>query len=535
MKTFLSLSVFASVIILAESCVKASVLTVTSLADSGSGSLRDQVAASAAGDTIQFSVNGSILLNSSITISHTLTIQGQGPANLTVDAGFHDRAFVLSGDLAAFLSGMTITHGLVMGTAGTDGGVGQDGQAGGDAVGGAILDTGGNNFLILSNCWLTDNAAIGGPGGRGGDAGSTAHAGNGGDGGVAGGGAVYMTGHSVSNVCCTYSQNRAVGGRGGDGGDSANPSVAGGNGGAGGAASSGALNADVSFDYNCTFSGNAVSGSSGGNGGNSFGPVFGAGGAGGQGGPNEGGAIVNTFGHFLSCTIVSNSAFASAGGTGGSGSPSGANGASDGGNAGGYLGYIYAGCLSTIGNTILADNTADTHTNYYAAWNDSGYNFIGSDDYDLCGWDASSQVGTVANPIHPQLGPLAQNGSGLPTHAITLTSPVTDAGTSLGLTTDERGAPRPYAFGAPKTPGGDASDIGAFELGSADLSAAMSMNGLVLSWPAFYGDFTLQSETNLQESNIWSDVSDAPVVLNNQFVVTNCPTNPIIFFRLIVH
>ena len=139
-------------------------------------------------------------------------------------------------------------------------------------------------------------------------------------------------------------------------------------------------------------------------------------------------------------------------------------------------------------------------------------------------------------PIHPQLGPLAQNGGGLPTHATTLTSPVTDQGYSFGLTTDERGAPRPYVFASiPKPPGGDGSDIGAFELGSSDLGLDVVSNDAVLSWPAYYGDFTLQSATNLQGSNYWSDVSDTPVVVGSQLVVTNPATNSLTFYRLINH
>ena len=46
---------------------------------------------------------------------------------------------------------------------------------------------------------------------------------------------------------------------------------------------------------------------------------------------------------------------------------------------------------------------------------------------------------------------------------------MTDQGYSFGSTTDERGAPRPYDFISIPTPGGDGSDIGAFELGSSDL------------------------------------------------------------------
>lgn len=60
-------------------------LTVTSLADSGPGTLRDQVAAANPGDTIDFSVTGTIrLLAPAISIAKNLTITGPGAGSLTV-------------------------------------------------------------------------------------------------------------------------------------------------------------------------------------------------------------------------------------------------------------------------------------------------------------------------------------------------------------------------------------------------------------------------------------------------------------------
>src|SRR5208282_3041614 len=149
--------------------LNATVLMVTSLLDAGAGSLRQQVAASAAGDTIQFAVTGTILLSSAINIPHNLIVQGPGPSALIVDAGGVDRAFITAGN-PVILSGMTITNGLVMGTNGNDGHLFQNGQPGGIAFGGAILDTNStSDILILSNCWVTGDTVIGGHGGRGGD------------------------------------------------------------------------------------------------------------------------------------------------------------------------------------------------------------------------------------------------------------------------------------------------------------------------------------------------------------------------------
>ncbi|MCC6128790.1 MAG: Ig-like domain repeat protein [Acidobacteria bacterium] len=60
------------------------ILTVTNLADSGAGSLRQAIADALPNDTITFSVTGVIELNSSLTVNKALTISGPGPSNLTI-------------------------------------------------------------------------------------------------------------------------------------------------------------------------------------------------------------------------------------------------------------------------------------------------------------------------------------------------------------------------------------------------------------------------------------------------------------------
>lgn len=527
--------------------LKAAVLTVTSLADSGAGSLRDQVATSSAGDTIQFAVHGKILLASAINLSHTLDIEGPGPAALVVDANHVDRAFVTSGASTNIISGMTITNGFVAGAAGPDGGVGQNGTDGSAAYGGAIYDQG--KALTLSNCWLVGNTVEGGQGGRGGAnviGGLYFAPGNGGAGGLAEGGAVYSQSPVfVMVVNCTFSDNRAAGGAGGKGGtniaSNLNPGGIGGLGGVGQAGALQSSSAPVTYFTNSTFSANRTGGGQGGAGGDNT--DSGPGGQGGTGGDGGGGAIASANAcEFHSCTIVSNFAFAGPGGPGGNGVPAGANGTPGSGNAGGVVGYVLT-CNNPIASTILADNYASSSfSNYFMAFRDNGHNFIGSDDYAGCPWGATTQVGTVPAPIHPQLGPLAQNGGGLPTHAPVyggsplIISPVIDQGFGPGIATDERGAPRIYDFPAiPNAAGGDGSDIGAFELGSTNLGLGMAGNNVVLSWPAYYGDFTLQSATILQASIIWSNVSDIPVLVGSQLVVTNPMTNSMMFYRLINH
>jgi len=528
----------ALVLISAALSPKAAVLTVTSLADSGAGSLRDQVAASSPGDTIQFAITGTILLSSAINITHTLNVEGPGPSGLVIDANHVDRAFVTGGD-PVLLSGMEIKNGFVVGTPGADGGLGQNGMPGGDAYGGAILNDSNSVSLILSNCWIHNNTAQGGSGGRGGDNSpfeGNGTVGNGSDGGRGIGGALYATG-DVFVANCTFSYNSAVGGDGGDGGNNTFLVAAlGGIGGNGGSADGGAVHdtfsGNVTFK-NSTFGINRADGGSGGNGGDSSG---GPGGQGGNGGPSMGGAIATLIASFYDNTIQTNFAYGGTPGSGGFGAPPGAGGLSLGGIAGGIFGSVLS-CASHIGNTIIALNVADgSHSNYFIGFTDDGYNFISTADYVCSPLATTTQAGSVAMQLSPNLGPLGQYGGGLPTFPPREDSPVLDQGYSFGLSTDERGAPRPYSFGLPVPPGGDGSDIGAVELGSSGLGLGTDTNNnLILSWPAYYGDLTLQFATSLLGSSNWSVVPDTPVVVGSQFVVTNRMINAMQFYRLMSH
>jgi hypothetical protein len=76
----------------------------------------------------------------------------------------------------------------------------------------------------------------------------------------------------------------------------------------------------------------------------------------------------------------------------------------------------------------------------------------------------------------PRLGPLQSNGGLTPTHALGTGSPAIDAGAAFGLTTDQRGQPRPSDFAALAN-AGDGSDIGAFELGNGEMPAGAGTSG----------------------------------------------------------
>src|SRR6266446_3031124 len=89
--------------VISLSSAYATTITVTSTADSGAGSLRDALASASDGDTIDFSVTGTITLTSGqLVVNNSLTISGPGAANLAVNGNAASRIFYIS-------SGKTVT------------------------------------------------------------------------------------------------------------------------------------------------------------------------------------------------------------------------------------------------------------------------------------------------------------------------------------------------------------------------------------------------------------------------------------------
>jgi len=84
---------------------------VSTTANSGAGSLRYAVGSANAGDTILFLLpaGDTIVLDSAITISTTLSLAGPGAANLSISGGSANQLFVVTGN--ATISGLTITQG----------------------------------------------------------------------------------------------------------------------------------------------------------------------------------------------------------------------------------------------------------------------------------------------------------------------------------------------------------------------------------------------------------------------------------------
>jgi hypothetical protein len=126
----------------AGSALPATTIVVTNTNDSGSGSLRDALAAANDGDTIDATgVSGTILLTSGeLQINHNVTINGPGAGNLAVNGNATSRVFENFASNVT-ISGFTITNGRVD-----------------DDNGGGILNHGG---LTLSDSSIISNDAFG--------------------------------------------------------------------------------------------------------------------------------------------------------------------------------------------------------------------------------------------------------------------------------------------------------------------------------------------------------------------------------------
>jgi hypothetical protein len=184
------------------------------------------------------------------------------------------------------------------------------------------------------------------------------------------------------------------------------------------------------------------------------------------------------------------------------------------GNTGGAdAGTIFNAGTAHVRNCIIAGNGA---YDVRGAFISDGYNFIGIQDANGSGFGISGshdQVGTTASPANPQLGSLRDNGGPAQTMTPNSGSPVIDQGNS-GLTSDERGLLRPVDQpGVANAGGGDASDIGAFEL------------GLLQGGPTFTVTTTDEHSDGLCEADctLWDAVNAADNNINNNSVIQFAP------------
>src|SRR5438105_812688 len=75
-------------------CALAATLTVTTINDGGPASLRQLINVASPGDTINFSITGTITLtNGELLITNDLAILGPGPTNLVISGNFSNRVF----------------------------------------------------------------------------------------------------------------------------------------------------------------------------------------------------------------------------------------------------------------------------------------------------------------------------------------------------------------------------------------------------------------------------------------------------------
>jgi fibronectin-binding autotransporter adhesin len=505
--------------------------------DLGAGSLRQAILDNnglGGGNSIYFSNNviGAITLTSgSLVMTAPGQIVGPGAEMLAVSGNHNGRIFDIRNGPTS-ISGLTLRDGLVVGTAGVLG------QPGFDERGGGIYS---QHILLLSNCVVLSNSVIGGMGG-------SASIGPGGNGGKAMGGGLHSSGGNLTLAYCLFEGNTCTGGEGG--------SAANNNGGFGGNGLGGAVSAiggavsiiGCELKNGLAKGGDGAIGNPSGVGGQGYGgglysestlavsgstiagnTAAGGGGAG-PGAGNGGGAYSFTTWVFTNCTIANNavtgSSFDSGGGLYNQGSLTIFNSTITA-NQSDYGGGIYGN--TTLGNTIVAGNTAADGPDGSGTFTSENYNLIQtSTGMAINGSTTHNLIG-----MNPLLGPLTNNGGPTRTCALRAGSPAIDQGKNFGPATDQRGAPRPFDFASiTNAGGGDGSDIGTFELGRPNLTIQQFATVAVLYWPSYYSDFILQSVTDINASNSWAIVAGTPVVVASQNVLTNGPILGNRFYRL---
>lgn len=199
--SMLSLSLFG-----AAQRVRASSLVVNSLSDTSSGScastytLCDAITLTASGDTITFSVSGTLTLNSSLpAIAKTLIIDGSGQS-VAINGNFSHQLMSVSASGVLSLNALTLENGF-------------------GSSGGAISNGGGTlniaNSTLATNSASTNGGAISSASGTVNIANSTfsGNIANGGaDGAIYNGGTLHVTNSSFSgNVANTFARPRTSG------------------------------------------------------------------------------------------------------------------------------------------------------------------------------------------------------------------------------------------------------------------------------------------------------------------------------------
>jgi hypothetical protein len=437
---------------------------VTNLNDTGSGSLRDAIATTPPGGTVDFQTGlaGTITLTTGeLAIIKDLTIAGPGANVIKVSANGQSRVFNIPSRSNVALSDLMIADGF----ASTGGGI--------------------SSFAVLtvSGCVLTNNRTP--------------------PGGGSGGGGIYNEGATVVVRHSTFTGNSSE-----QGGAIINNSgtltvsdstFSNNSAGVGGAISSVFPSANVTI-VRSTLTGNHANypvGLAGGGIANNLGMIevidsnISGNSAGNETGGN-GGGIFNQDGVLMlenttlsdnsapmgagisnwaatsisTVTISNNTLFGNTGDHGGAIATYGSNAivtlhnATVSGNTGTQSGggvYLNNGGRVYSKDTIIARNVSSIGPDVAGALFSQGHNLIGNGTGGS-GYDSTDLVGTSNDPIDPKLGPLQNNGGRTETMALLSGSPAIDAGDNTGAPKwDQRG------HGFPRIVNG-IIDIGAFEV-----------------------------------------------------------------------
>lgn len=447
----------------------AAAITVSNLNDSGAGSLREAITDAASGDTIGFTVSGTIVLTSGeLEINKDLNIAGPGRTSIAVSGSGSSRVFRIDSG-AVTISGITISDGSAD-TRG--GGLWNSGTAELDDVtvsnnratgGGGIFNDGSltlNNVLLMDNKVFCDCHALGG--------------------------GLYSVGPAVlHNVTAT---GNTVGTTGNFGYGSWG----------GGAAFSGnyAFTIDDStFDHNST--------DSRGNGGGIYVDW--------EGPPNVTATNVT-----ISSNTASNEASHFGGGVYNMGFVTLINATINGNSPDGLwsdTSEVPSGNARVM-NTIMANNSSSNCAGTIQAITSLGHNL---DSGDTCDFGATGDIVDA----DPRLGLLADNGGPTQTIVLLQGSPAIDAADPSNFPpTDQRGISRPQGAGP---------DIGAYEYGPAGQTLPLS---LALNQSAYKTGDPLNVDVTLANpgSKLLADVYFAVLLPASSGPPFGCPLGDALLF-----
>jgi hypothetical protein len=437
--------------------------TVTTLSDGVPGSLRDAIAATPAGGTVDFQpgLSGALsLTGGTLVIDHNLTIAGPSAAVIVVSGEHTVGVLSIAAGVTAAIDGLTIANGPAL-------------------DGGGIVN---NGALTITNSTVVGNGGASNNNGGGiynqgtlavantTIAGNSAHRG----GGIYNVGTLVIANSTVANnLTSSNSGDDAGGGIENVGTAVVTTSTVVGNSAhrGGGISSQGALTITTSTVKNNTapvrvfprlisipnlpfdpFDLNHPSDA------NPFHTMIVYDFVGGDGGgiDNAGGTLTVT-----NSTVAGNSA-SQGGGISNNGTLTITNSTIASNTGGGINTSLALDPMHPVNltNTLVATNSGQPDVN--GAISAASNNLIGYDSYNtnLTNGANGNLVGTSSQPLDPRLGALQDNGGPTFTMALLSHSPAIDAGTNavtgppLNLTADQRGQPRQF---------GAAVDIGAFE------------------------------------------------------------------------